>query len=95
MITASFERSLFPEPPLPAGTSFQSKADSALTLEERRQKDLQAVHDRWKQRVAAGEKRASDLNARFAKWYYVISAESFENLRLKRSDLLRDKPKQS
>ncbi|HEU4366420.1 MAG TPA: hypothetical protein VFT13_13265, partial [Candidatus Krumholzibacteria bacterium] len=66
-----------------------------LTLEERRQKDIQTEHDRWKNRVATGQKRADDLNARFARWYYVISGESFDALHLKRADLVRDKPKQS
>lgn len=95
MISASFDDALFPEPARASSRSFESKADSALTLEERRQKDIQAEHDRWKSRVAAGQKRADELNARFAKWYYVISGESFDALHLKRADLLRDKPKQS
>lgn len=38
----------------------------------------------------AGEKVKS-LNARFADWYYVISAESFENLRQGRSTLVKTK----
>jgi hypothetical protein len=52
-----------------------------------------AVTDSTK--VAAARKRVDDLNARFARWYYVISAESYDNLHLRRRDLLRDKPKQS
>ncbi len=95
MISASFDPALFPEPAAPTSRSFQSKPDSALTLEERRQKDIQAAHDRWKSRVDAGQKRADELNARFAAWYYVISGESFDQLRLKRADLVRDRPKQS
>jgi hypothetical protein len=31
------------------------------------------------------------MNARFADWYYVISSDSFKKLRLKRSDLIRNK----
>jgi hypothetical protein len=46
-------------------------------------------------KLEAARKRVDDLNARFAKWYYVISAESFDNLHLRRRDLLRDKPKSS
>lgn len=95
MISASFDAALFPEPARPSNRSFASKADSALTLEERRQKDIQAEHDRWQGRVAAGQKRADELNARFAQWYYVISGSSFDALHLKRSDLVRDKAKQS
>jgi hypothetical protein len=95
MISASFDPSLFPEPAQPSSRSFESKADSALTLEERRQKDVAAAHERWQARQDAGKKRAEELNGRFAKWYYVISGESFEQLHQKRADLLRDKPKQS
>ncbi len=95
MITTSFDRALFPEPAKPSSRSFANKPDSALTLDERKQKDVDSAHARWLARVEAGQKRADDLNARFAKWYYVISSESFDNLRLKRADLVRDKPKQS
>jgi hypothetical protein len=45
--------------------------------------------------LEAARKRVDDLNGRFAKWYYVISAESFDSVHLKRKDLLRDKPKAS
>jgi hypothetical protein len=93
MITASFDRTLFPEPARAVNRSFENKPDSALTLDERRQKDLNAAHTRWLARIEAGQKRADDLNARFAKWYYVISSESFDGLHLKRADLLRDKTK--
>lgn len=93
MITTSFNPRLFPEPPKPTDTSFQSKPDSTLTLEQRKQKDIQAAHDKWKSRIDAGQKRADDLDARFAKWYYVISNDSYTKLHLKRADLLRDKPK--
>lgn len=46
-----------------------------------------------KTKIEKGEKKVKDLNKRFGAWYYVISAESFENLRLARKDLLRAKPK--
>lgn len=95
MITASFDRALFPEPARASNRSFEGKADSLLTLDERKQKDIDAAHVRWLARVEGGQRRADELNARFAKWYYVISSESFDNLRLKRADLVRDKPKQS
>jgi hypothetical protein len=46
-------------------------------------------------KIKAAQKRVDDLNGRFAKWYYVISAESFDSIHLKRKDLVRDKPKAS
>jgi Domain of unknown function (DUF4340) len=46
-------------------------------------------------KVEAAKKRVDDLNGRFAKWYYVISAQSFDSMHLKRKDLVKDKPKAS
>ncbi|MCI0451097.1 MAG: DUF4340 domain-containing protein [Candidatus Latescibacteria bacterium] len=94
MITATFDRALFPEPAKASNRSFENKPDSVLTLDERKQKDIDAAHARWLARVEGGQKRADELNARFAKWYYVISSDSYDNLRLRRADLVRDKPKQ-
>jgi Domain of unknown function (DUF4340) len=45
-------------------------------------------------KVAAAQKRVDDLNGRFAKWYYVISAQSFDSIHLRRKDLVKDKTKQ-
>ena len=45
--------------------------------------------------IDAAKKRVDDLNGRFAKWYYVISAQSFDSIHLKRKDLIKDKPKAS
>lgn len=39
--------------------------------------------------AALGERQAKDLANRFADWYYVISAQEFQQLRLRRGDLLR------
>lgn len=36
-----------------------------------------------------GERQAKDLANRFADWYYVISSQEFQQLRLRRGDLLR------
>jgi hypothetical protein len=39
--------------------------------------------------AVTGERQAKDLANRFADWYYVIGADEFKRLRLKRGDLLR------
>lgn len=49
--------------------------------------DLKAYDDK----VKAGEKLVKELNARFADWYYVISGDSFENLRQGRASLVKPK----
>jgi hypothetical protein len=45
--------------------------------------------------IDAAKKRVDDLNGRFARWYYVISAQSFDSIHLKRKDLIKDKAKAS
>ncbi len=47
----------------------------------------------YEKKLKQGEEKVKGLNARFGPWYYVISAESFENLRLTRAGL--EKPKGS
>ncbi len=37
--------------------------------------------------AAAGERRARDLNRRFADWFYIISDADFQKLRLRRKDI--------
>jgi len=45
-------------------------------------------HAGWEEKVKAAREKADQLNARFAAWYYVIPADSFENLRVTRRDLV-------
>ena len=45
----------------------------------------------WQKQIDKGEKISKDLNNRFADWYYVISAASFDKLNLSRADLVRKK----
>lgn len=92
-ITTSFDKSLFPEPPNPQNTDFMGKPDSLLTDADREQRRIFDKHDAWQRNVDRGRKKSEDLNARFADWYYVISAKSFDKLNLGRKDLVvkRDK----
>jgi hypothetical protein len=46
----------------------------------------------YDEKLAAGEKRAKELNARFADWYYVISEDLFDELRVKSEDLVEPLP---
>lgn len=45
----------------------------------------------YDEKIKSGEKLVKSLNARFADWYYVVSGNSFENLRQGRKTLLKDK----
>ncbi len=47
----------------------------------------------YEKKVEGGLKKADQLNKRFGQWYYVISAEKFENLKLTRKDFVKSKTK--
>ena len=90
-ITAEFERDRFPEPPAPASMEFEGKAEADLTEADAANKARHEAHEAWAEQVGAGEERLAELETRFAPWYYVISSESFEKLRLTRADLSKAK----
>ncbi|WP_437226984.1 DUF4340 domain-containing protein [Planctomicrobium sp. SH661] len=65
------------------------KAYEAAMEEYKLQKEAYDIQKKaYNERVKAGEKRVADLNARFADWYYVISEEVFDKLKLKREELI-------
>ncbi len=92
-ITASFDHKKFPEPRKPKNTDFLNKPDSLWTDADHKNKELYDAHKDWEEKVERGKQRVDELNARFAKWYYVISASSFDKLHLKRKDLIKEKKK--
>ena len=79
-VTADFDISLLSEPPRPASKSFEGKADSLLTTKEENDKRAWGKHQQWETRVLQSKDMADELNGRFADWYYVISAGSFDKL---------------
>ena len=54
-------------------------------------KKYEADTKAYDEKVKTGEKLVKDLNRRFAEWYYVISGDSFENLRQGRQTLVKEK----
>jgi len=56
--------------------------------------DLGNKVEAWKKKLATGRDRARELSERFAPWYYVIDAESFDKLNLERKDVVREKKKE-
>lgn len=46
-------------------------------------------HEAFAKKVEEGKKEADKLGDRFAPWYYVISAEGFDKLKVKRTDLVK------
>jgi len=90
-ITTEFEESLFPEPPSPTSFAFESKPENEWTDDDRANKGLNDAHEEWRRKVEGGRSLSERLNARFAGWYYVISADSYDKLHLNRKDLVRAK----
>jgi len=93
-ITTAVNEDYFKEPEKPENTDFLTKADSLWTDEDRKNKELDDAYEDWKSKVENGMQISKDLNARFAQWYYVISADSFEKLHLTRNDLVKEKEKE-
>lgn len=90
-ISADFKEDYFVEPPQPPDTAFLDKADSLWTDSDRSNEEIYDTHEEWANKVEKGKQISGDLNGRFAEWYYVISAESFDKLRKNRSDLVKKK----
>lgn len=76
------------EPPAPDLKGLQEAYDSQLA-------DYQEKLRQYEEKAKQGREKVDELNQRFAEWYYVISADSFRNLRLKRSELIREKKEDS
>jgi len=88
-VTADFEPSLLgkrPQPP--AEKSYEGKPDSLWTDEDRANRLQQDAYAKWERDMESGRKKAEELNARFADWYYVISADSYDKLRKTRSEMV-------
>ena len=90
-ITADFDASTLPEPPGPANRDFEDKESDDLTDDDKENKDLADAHKSWEDKVEKGQETAEELSERFAPWYYVISADSFDKMHLDRGDLLKEK----
>jgi len=78
-------------PPQPPQVDPRKAYEDAVTAYEL---DLEKYNSEVKSReakVKEAEEKVKTLNARFADWYYVISAESFETLRQGRQTLVKPK----
>jgi hypothetical protein len=81
-----------PEPKAaePKGPTPEQLAEATYKQElAKYEQDLKA----YQAKVEAGKKKVKELNARFAQWYYVISDENFQKLRLERKSLVKPKTK--
>jgi hypothetical protein len=91
-ITADFDPSVFKkEPPKPANLDFKSKQEKDWNEADRKNKELKDKHDAWQKEFDTGKALAEELKNRFADWYFIIAADSFDKIHLKRSDLVTNK----
>jgi len=88
-ITADFDSAVLAEPPRPTNRDFQGKEGDDLTDDEKANKILADAHKSWEDKVKQGRETAEELSQRFAPWYYVISADSFDKMHLDRNDLVK------
>jgi len=66
----------------------QKAYEDALKEYELQKEVYEAKKKDYAEKIKAGEKRVAELNARFADWYYVISEDVFDKLKLKREALV-------
>jgi hypothetical protein len=81
------------KPAAPAAPKADPKAEyeKAMTEYKRKVEEYENNKSEYEKKLKNGEQKAKDLNNRFGPWYYVISAESFENLRLTHAGLVKPK----
>lgn len=79
------------------GNSEDEAYQQAIAQYESELKQWEADQKAYEEKLEQGRKRVAELNARFADWYYVISAESFDDIRVARSELIEpaDPPEDS
>ncbi|MFZ4733196.1 MAG: DUF4340 domain-containing protein [Pirellulales bacterium] len=89
------------EPTAPAGADAagalkqadEAEAKAQKELEERRrvERENRRRQDEYDDKVKAAQKRVRDLNARFADWYYVVSAKEYARIHLDRAAVIQKK----
>ena len=95
MIVVTFDESLIEKPEFLALADVPTEGDPAeierfqakRDADERENKRLE---DEYRQTIESGKKRAKELNARFADWFYVISDEVFKKVHRSDAELIRD-----
>lgn len=87
-ITTHVDTVYLKEPLKPSNRDFETKPDSLFNSDDFKNKEMAQKWDKWKRDLDNARKLNSELNQRFADWYYVISSRSFDDLRLRRKDLV-------
>jgi hypothetical protein len=78
-----------PAAPPAAKPDPKAEYEKAMTDYKRKIEEYENNKSEYEKKLKNGEKKVKELNDRFGPWYYVISAESFEKLRLTRAELVK------
>lgn len=65
--------------------------EGAGNEEEPEKSQIQQDHEKWQKKLEDAKTRMEELNLRFQKWYYVITGDSFNDLRQDRESLMETK----
>jgi hypothetical protein len=96
-VTARFDSALIPPPELedvPEASAPASQPDSeaAPSSEDAARAAIIASNERkqkeYDEKVAAGQERVRELNKRFADWYFVVSYDTYQKIRLRRKNIV-------
>ncbi|QGJ70774.1 Hypothetical protein PBC10988_24720 [Planctomycetales bacterium 10988] len=72
----------------------EEKTEEEASAEDPEKKRIEELNARLKQEyeseLAEGRERAEELNERFARWYYIISDEVYEKIKLEETDVIQE-----
>lgn len=69
----------------------EAKAQAAIEEGRRVERENRLAQEGYDEKIKAATKRVRELNARFADWYYVVSAAEYAKVRLGKADVLEPK----
>lgn len=69
----------------------QKEYEAALAKYNEEQEVYEIKLKNYEEKVKQGKERVNELNRRFADWYYVISAEVFDRMKINRDELVKAK----
>lgn len=90
-VTAHFNQAMLeppqydPLPELPEGAEPSEAHDQACEVVAKANEDKRQEYEK---KIAEGKDKVNELNARFANWYYVVSDKVYQQVRLKRGDIV-------
>jgi hypothetical protein len=79
-----------PKPPADIDTNATAKTNLQKLKEEIEEQNRKRQEEFDTKKVAA-QRRVSELNSKYAKWYYVITEDTFKKIQRKRADLVAEK----